>query len=132
MKSILLGVVAALALTSLPAVHAEDSSVSIQAPRIARYYMDPVEFRTYSNTYQLENGQTINFRQRMTMMYTQLEDGRSVRIYAVSPKAFVTETGVRIEFRDEGETVAITDFQKLPMAKVQGSGTIVMAAARQQ
>ncbi len=130
MKAILTGVIAALALSSLPAAHAEDS-VAIKAPRIARYFMDPAELRTYTNVYQLENGQTINFRQRIGMMYTQLEDGRSVRIYAVSPKAFVTENGVRIEFRDDGETVAITDFQKLPMAKVQGSGTIVMAAARQ-
>lgn len=131
MKTILLGAVAALALTSVPAAYADDSSVNVHAPRIHRYYMDPQEFRAYSATYMLENGQTISFRQRMSLMYTQLEDGKSVRIYAVSPKAFVTETGVRIEFRDEGETVAITDFQKLPMARVQGSGSIVMAAARQ-
>jgi hypothetical protein len=36
-----------------------------------------------------------------------------VRIYAVSPTAFVTDSGARIEFREKGETVGISNFENV-------------------
>lgn len=129
MKTILLGVVAALALTSLPVVHADDS-VHIERPHATRYHMDASEFRSFSNRYALTNGQEVAFKQTMSQRYVQLDDGQYVRIYATSPKTFVTDSGVRFEFRDEGETVAITDFARLPLAKVNGNSTLMMAARR--
>jgi hypothetical protein len=130
MKTILLGVVAALALTSLPAVHAEDR-VDVKAARTpARYFMAASEFRQFSNRYELQNGQQVVFKQFMTQRYVTLDDGQQLRIYATSPKTFVTESGVRFEFRDDGENLAITDFAKLPLAKAGSADGMVMAAAR--
>jgi len=130
MKSILLGVVAALALTSLPAVHAEES-VDVKAARTThRYNMEPSEFRQYANRYELKNGQQIVFKHYMRQRYATLDDGQYVRIYATSPQTFVTESGVRFEFRDEGETVAITDFARLPLAKAGSVDGLMMATAR--
>ncbi|MYM33856.1 gel scht [Duganella sp. FT94W] len=130
MKTILLSVVAALTLTALPAVHADDS-VDVKAPRVTkRYMMDQSEFRQYANRYQLQNGQQLSFKQVMTMRYAILDDGQYVRIYPTSAKTFVSDDGVRFEFRDEGETVAITDFAKLPMAKVVAGSPLMMAARR--
>lgn len=128
MKTILLGVVAALSLTSLPVVHAQDS-VNIERPRIQRFYMDASEFRAFTNRYALNNGQEVVFKQMTSSRYVQLDDGQYVRIYATSPKTFVTESGVRFEFRDGGETVAITDFARLPLAKA-GAGSDLMMASR--
>jgi hypothetical protein len=128
MKTILLGVVAALALTSLPVVHAEENtSVKVDAPRPARRYMSPDDFRLFVNKYQLENGQTIVFKQRIMQKYAQLADGDYVRIYAVGANSFVTDSGVRFDFVDEGDTVHISDFQKLPLAKNTAPNGIMMA-----
>jgi hypothetical protein len=134
MKTILLGVVAALALTSLPVVHADDS-VSVPAARATRYYMDASEFRSFSNRYALQDGQEIAFKQNMASRYVLLDDGKYVRIYATSPTTFVTDSGVRFEFRDEGETVAITGYDKLPLAanvasRAPANGIMVASARR--
>lgn len=129
MKTILLGVVASLALTSLPVVHAEDT-VNIERPRATRYFMDPAEFRSYANLYELSNGQHLAFKQVMTARYVKLDDGQYLRIHATSPKTFVTDSGVRFEFRDEGETVAVTDFARLPLAKAGSGKELVLASRR--
>jgi hypothetical protein len=131
MKTILLGVVAALALTSLPAVHAEDSSVNIQSPRASRYFLQEGDFRPYRNSYQLTNGQKIVFKQHYSLLYAQLADGAYVRIYATSPTNFMTDSGVHFTFRDEGENLTISDFQKLPLAaNVPANGVMVASISR--
>ena len=130
MKTVLLGVVAALALTALPVVHAQDSSVDVPAPRVTRFHMQGEEFRPYRNTYLLENGQRIAFKQRLSMLYTQLADGAYVRIYATSPTTFVSDSGVSFAFDDAGEELTISDFQKLPLAAVAPGKSIVMASRR--
>nr|WP_315258651.1 gel scht [uncultured Duganella sp.] len=129
MKTILLGVVAALSLTALPVVHAQDS-VNIERPRVQRYHMDASEFRDFANRYALSNGQEVVFKRMISSHYVQLDDGQYVRIYPTSRKSFVTDSGVRFEFRDEGETVAITDFARLPLAKTGAGSNLMMAARR--
>lgn len=129
MKTILLGVVAALALTSLPAVHAADS-VDVKAQRVTSHYVDPATFSNYAHRYQLDNGQKVVFRQSVLQRYVKLDEGKELRIYATSPTTFVTDSGTRFEFRDDGDSVAISDFQKLPLAvKVPANG--LMMASRQ-
>jgi hypothetical protein len=127
MKTILAGVAAALALSSLTAVHAEDMSVQIKPPALQRYHLLEQDFHDFKSTYQLENGQQITFSARMNHYYTQLQDGEKVRIYAVSPTAFVTASGARIEFREKGDTVGISNFEKLSVAGNLPANTIVMA-----
>lgn len=129
MKNTLLAVAAALTLSALPVVHAQDS-VNIERPRIQHYYMDASEFRSLANRYALTNGQQVVFKQMINLRYVQLDDGAYVRIYATSPKTFVTDSGVRFEFREGDETLAITDFAKLPLAKVMPGNELMMASRR--
>jgi hypothetical protein len=129
MKTTLLGVVAALALTCLPAVHAEDR-VDIKAPRVNSVFVDPATFSNYAHRYQLDNGQKVVFRQSVLQRYVKLDQGKELRLYATSPTTFVTEQGTRFEFRDDGDSLAISEFQKLPLAaNVPASG--LMMASRQ-
>jgi hypothetical protein len=127
MKTILLGVVAALALSSLPAAYADDSTVSVSAARAQQYQMQPDEFSAFRNTYVLQNGQRIAFDNRLTKLYVSLDKGRPLRIYATSPTSFVTENGARFDFHEEGEELAISDFQKLPLARNAPANGLMMA-----
>lgn len=127
MKTILAGIAAAFALSSLTLAHAEDMSVQIKSPALQRYHLQEQDFHDFKNTYQLENGQQISFSARMNHYYTQLQDGEKVRIYAVSPTAFVTDSGARIEFREKGEVVGISNFEKLSVAGKLPANTMVMA-----
>lgn len=130
MKTILAGVAAAFALSSLPAVHAQEVSVQIKSPSLQRYYLAEQDFHDFKNTYQLENGQRVTFSARMNHYYSQVDGGERVRIYAVSPTAFVTASGARIEFREQGDTVGIANYEKLATASNLPANTMVMAARR--
>ncbi|NYE61981.1 hypothetical protein FHW58_003188 [Duganella sp. 1224] len=126
MKSTMIGVVAALVLTTFSAAHAGDTSVSVSAPRAQQYQMQPDEFSPYRNTYKLANGQRISFDNRLTKLYATLDKGRPVRIYAISQTSFMTDAGVRFDFQDDGDGIAISDFQKLPLAQnVPANGIMV-------
>ncbi|MYM25614.1 gel scht [Duganella sp. FT135W] len=128
MKTILAGVVAALALSSLTIAHADDLSVKINKTATPqRYHLQEADFHDFKNTYLLEDGQKVTFSARMNQYYTQLGDGDRERIYAVSPTAFVTERGARIEFREKGDTVGISNFEKLSTAGNLPANTVVMA-----
>lgn len=129
MKKTLFSIAATLvltSLTSLTAAHAEDSSVRINA-KPARYYVTPSEFADFKNTYELTNGQILQFTQTGNHYYTQLDKGERVRIFAASPTVFVTEAGTRIIFSDQGQTVGISNFEKLPMAAKLPANTMMMA-----
>lgn len=129
MKKTLFSIAATLvltALTSMTAAHAEDSSVQIKA-KPARYYVTPSEFADFKNTYELTNGQILQFTQNGNHYYTQLDKGERVRIFAASPTVFVTEAGTRIVFSDQGQTVGISNFEKLPMAAKLPANTVMMA-----
>ena len=60
-------------------------------------------------------------------MYTQVDKGRRVRVIPVSNKEFISEEGARIVFRDYGEEVGISNFEKLPMAQILPANTMVVA-----
>ena len=129
MKTTLFTIAAALAMTSLTsmsAVHAQEGSVQIKA-KPSRYYVTPGEFATFKNAYELTNGQILQFTQNGSRYYTQLDKGERVRLFAVSPTEFVTEAGTRIIFTEQGETVGVNNFEKLPMAAKLPANTMIMA-----
>ncbi len=126
MKTTLFTIAAALALTSMSAVHAHEDSVQIKA-KPARYYVTPGEFAEFKNAYELTNGQILQFTQSGNHYYTQLDKGERVRLFAVSPTVFVTEAGSRIVFTEQGETVGVSNFEKLPMAAKLPANTMMMA-----
>jgi hypothetical protein len=127
MKTILAGVAAALALSSLTIAHAEDISVKIKSPSQQRVYLAEQDFHDFKGTYLLENGQQVSFSARMNHYFTQLGDGERMRIYPISRTAFLTDSGARIEFRDKGETVGIANFEKIATASNLPANTMVMA-----
>jgi hypothetical protein len=132
MKSTLFSIAAAITLLGASALaQAQDSSVQVRAsdtPKTAhRYYMQPYEFSDYRGLYQLTNGQRIAFRERMNRFYATLGDGEPVRIFPTSRNTFLTAEGAHIEFRDEGDTVAIANYERLPMAGNLPANTIIMA-----
>jgi len=127
MKTILAGIATALALSSLSVAYAGDPSVQIKSATPQRYLLQEADFHDFKNTYLLENGQTVSFSARMNHYFTQLGDGDRERIYAISPTAFVTERGARIEFREKGDTVGISNFEKLSTAGNLPANTVVMA-----
>ena len=129
MKTTLIAVAAALAFSALPAAQAQaQAQVTIpQAQASASVYMAPDQFRDYANIYRLSNGQVVQFTQSGNHFFTQVDHGKRVRIMPVSTKEFVTAQGARIVFREDGDEVGISNFEKLPMAQALPANTIVMA-----
>ena len=126
LSSLAAAALALTSLTSMTAAHAEERSVHITA-KPARYYVAPGDFADFRNAYELTNGQILRFTQSGNQFYTQLDEGERVRIFASSPTAFVTEAGTRIVFTEQGETVGISNFEKLPMAAKLPANTMMVA-----
>ncbi|TFW21528.1 gel scht [Duganella callida] len=114
MKTILSGIAAALALTSVSLAHAQQSSVQIKSGH--HYYLPPEYFYDFKNHYELDNGHRLSFTESLNRFYTQLDSGERVRIYPVSRTEFVSDSGARFEFRDDGETVVVDNFHQLTPA----------------
>lgn len=105
---------------------AADESVQITGK--TQYKLAPNEFDDYEYAYQLENGQVLKFSQRVTTFYTQLRGEPKTQIFARAPGVFMTAAGARIEFRDAGETVAVSNLERLPMAVAMPvTGRVMMA-----
>jgi hypothetical protein len=128
MKATLSGIAAALVLTSMSAAHAQDPSVHIKSAH--SYHLMAEDFHDFKKTYLLENGDKVAFSARMNHFYTQLGDGERVQIYPVSRTVFVTDSGARIEFREQGETVGIANVEKLSLASNLPANTTMMASAK--
>ncbi|KQQ47434.1 hypothetical protein ASF61_01945 [Duganella sp. Leaf126] len=126
MKTILIAVAAALAFSAVPAAQAQDNmpQVNVSAGSV---YLAPDQFRDYANLYRLSNGQVVQFTQSGNHFFTQVDHGKRVRIIPVSTKEFITAQGTRIVFRESGDEVGISNFEKLPMAQALPANTIVMA-----
>jgi len=111
-----------------PQTTADASGGSVHISASSRYYVTPNDFRDFQNRYQLANGQVITFSQRNAHFFTQIDDGAKVEIHATAPGVFFTDAGARIRFIDSGETVAIADFDRLPLAANAPAGTMMMAS----
>lgn len=127
MKTTLFGVVAALAFATMPAAHADDTSVQIKGDH-SRYHMLQEDFADYKNTYQLTNGQFLKFSQRQAHFYAQLDNGERVEIFPIAKDQFVSNAGTRFDFSDEAENVGVANFGRLPLAKANGD--VIMTARR--
>lgn len=114
MKTTLIALAAAIAFSAVPA-HAQENLPQVKVS--GQYSMAPTEFGDYLSTYRLSNGQMVQMSSSNNRYYAQVDKGQRVRLLPVSPTEFVTESGVRVEFRDHGEEIAITDFDKLPKAR---------------
>lgn len=123
--------------------HADQPSVAVTAARQA-YTPGVGEFSEFAHGYALANGQVAQFTQRGNHYYVQLkssyrplhrEDATgqkflSTRLRPVGPGAFVTDDGAELTFRDNGEEVLISGFERLPHAVVAASERNVQMIAR--
>ena len=125
MKTTLIALAAALAFSAIPAAHAQDTMQQVKVS--GRSYVSPQEFQEYASAFRLSNGQKVQFTQSGNHYFAQVDQGKRVRIRPVSSNEFVTESGARIVFRNAGDEVGISNFEKLPMAQVLPANTMVVA-----
>ncbi len=111
-----------------------EPSVPVPAPAraTATYELKNHEFDDYAYTYRLSNGQVAEFTEQNNRYYVVLRDpsaspavqainasrARPVQLLAVAPGQFVTQAGVEMRFANEGDLVTISNFERLPAAKV--------------
>lgn len=131
MKTTLLAVAAAFALTSLSATafaapqDSKPESVQIKAPD--GFKMKAQDFQDYAYTYHLSNDDDIHFSQRVSHFYAEVRGQKKAEMFAVAPGVFVTAAGTRVEFQDDGYTVNISNYERLPMAQALPANTTVVA-----
>jgi len=130
MKSTVLSiaVAAALSLAAIGVQAAPESAgetVQIKAP--AGFRFEPQQFDDFNYAYDLDNGASVRFSRRVARYYAQLEGSPKVEIFPVAPNEFVTRAGARVTFADEGWTLSINNYERLPMVAKLPANTIVMA-----
>jgi hypothetical protein len=130
MKSTLLSiaVAAALSFAAIGAQAAQETAgetVQIKAPSDFRF--KPQEFQDYLYSYALSNGDKMKFTQRVAHYYAEIKGNAKVEIFPVGPGQFVTSAGTRLTFADEGNALAIDNYERLPMAAKLPANTMVMA-----
>ncbi|NGZ82763.1 hypothetical protein [Duganella aceris] len=132
MKSTLSRIAAALVFTSLFAAGAQAAApdaagdaVRITAP--AAYHLAPQEFQDYLNAYALSNGDSMKFSQRLNRYYTTVKGESRVEIFAVAPGVFVTKNGATLKFSEDGEALAIDNYERMRVTAVLPTNTIVTA-----
>jgi hypothetical protein len=146
MKKSFIGM-AAIVLGNLASLSAQaDTGQASVAVTAARQTYTPAagEFSAFAHGYALANGQVAQFTQRGNHYYVQLksayralhrEDATgqkflSTRLRPAGPGAFVTDDGAELTFRDDGEELRISGFERLPDARVAASERNVLMIAR--
>jgi hypothetical protein len=94
----------------------ESSTVQVPAKGQSSYRLAPQEFSNYEQRYLLDNGVTLRMTEKRRHYYTQLHSQQPVEVYPIAPGVFVSAMGTRLEFGDEGETIAVTHLDRLPYA----------------
>ena len=104
MKKVLFSALAALALTGMGSAFAADpQDATVQIRASGDYKLGVGEFDDYAFTYGLSTGQKIKFtRTAGQHFYAQLKNQAREPMYAVSKGVFVTASGARVAFADDG------------------------------
>lgn len=131
MKKVLISAMAALALAGMgPAFAAGPQDPTVQIRAGGDYKLGVSEFDDYAFNYGLSNGQKIKFtRSGGQRFYAQLKSEPREQMYALSKGVFVTASGARVEFSDDGDLVTINNFERMsPVLAVQGQNITVVAS----
>ncbi len=149
MKKSIIGATAALCILSAGLVSAAgqsqpDQSIAVPAPARSTYTLGANEFTEYAYAYQLSNGQVARFSQQGNHYYVVLKGsldmlkrdesfghaGTPTRLRPIGPGLFVTDKGTQMRFADQGDQVTISNFERLPAAKVASASRDVQMIAR--
>lgn len=124
MKPTAIGAMAAALLagcwsTALAQQQATESSAPPQvqisrATAAPAYRLAPQEFDSYARPYLLDNGIVIHFFQRRRQFFTQMYHEAPVELFPQAPGKFTTAQGAKVEFMDEGDTIAVTHLDRIP------------------
>ncbi|WP_374580327.1 hypothetical protein [Pseudoduganella sp.] len=126
----MLGALAALLVGgSAVAAGPNDPSVQIKAPEVS-YKLHADEFKDFAHTYVLADSKAIRFSQSGRRYWARLAGENKVELYPMAANVFVTAAGARIEFSDQGEQVAIDNYERLPMSVALGATNVRMVASR--
>lgn len=87
------------------------------------YKLAPQEFSQYGNSYQLDTGNTLLLRQQVNRYFTQIKGQPEVELFGRAPGVFETASGTRLEFRNDGDVIAITGLNQIPGAIVKAGET---------
>ncbi|GAB2848908.1 hypothetical protein GCM10027277_16350 [Pseudoduganella ginsengisoli] len=96
-----------------------------QAPAASSYQPGPSEFDDYAKKFMLEDGRLVEFTQIGRTYYVKLGREPKMKLVPQSAGVFLTANGVRIQFRDYGDEVVISDYDKL--AAKSNADPMVMA-----
>ncbi|WP_256078071.1 hypothetical protein [Massilia sp. YIM B04103] len=133
MKASTLSALLAIALAATGAAYAapqtgQDSDVvRISAQSVYRHSSS--ELSSYENSYRLSNGQIVKFAQFGSHFYATVKGEPRHRIFGQSQGVFLTDSGALIEFREGGETLTITNFERMSSLAQTGQN-ITMYASR--
>lgn len=118
MNHIVLKVLAIALLAGVSTVVAAQESLTVQVPASGQsaYRLAPQEFTNYAQRYVFDIGVSLQMSQKGRHYYTQLQKQQPVEVYPVAPGVFVSAQGTRLEFQDEGDTIAVTNLDRLPYA----------------
>jgi hypothetical protein len=119
MKKVLFSVLAALTLASTGAAYAAGD-----------YRLSAGEFEDFNHGYNLSTGDRIYFTQQgRQSFFVQLGGHKRERMYAQSRGVFMTQSGARVEFADQGWAVTIKNFEMMsPQIAQQGLKDVTLAS----
>ena len=87
------------------------------------YKLAPQEFSQYGNRYILDTGDTLLLRQQVNRYFTQIKGQPEVELFGRAPGVFETASGTRLEFRNDGDVVAISGLSNIPGAVAKAGDT---------
>lgn len=105
-----------------PAAGQAEAVQSVTVVGKAGYKLAPHEFMDYEYSYVLDSGERIVFSRRTNRYYGQLS-GKNTRgpIVELSPLEagkFTTAEGARIEFKEDGELVVVTNPEVMRISRI--------------
>ena len=80
------------------------------------YKLAPHEFDAYAGSYRFDSGETLKVWQQGTRYYSQLKNQARHELMPTAAGNFIATSGARIEFSEDGNTVAVSQFNKLMVA----------------
>lgn len=126
-------IVAAALLTAGAAAQAQDADavgkINVSG-KPGSYKLAPQEFTPYASSYKLDTGEQIVLRRQVGRYFVHLKGENEVEIYGTAPGAFASRDGLRLDFRDDGDTVLLRGLAALPGAAPTLAGNDVHVASR--
>jgi hypothetical protein len=134
MKKSFIAAAAAVTLSFLGSAYAagpqvsSESASSVPVTGSTTYKLAPQEFDDYAYTYILDNGMTMSFSRTVGRYFTEVNGEGRTEIFGRAPGVFTTAAGTRIEFSNDGDSLAISNLEKLPVAaRAAAAGHVYLA-----